>query len=222
MRNIYRAQNQAILSTVGSEFEDDIIAVLKQKYPKNFTAQTGTRLDKEQGTDAIFKMGSDEIRMDVTTNFKNKDMMPFIHETDIPATRIPPSFFKVGVRVGNSYAGGKEFETPVMVVGIDLDEISGASSLGHSYGIHDEELIDNMEKHAGDIMTAVMTVYEDYGTPSPEDREDYGVESVIKPNSKFTTPIKIRDERYKMACERLGIPEDATSYSHAFDTPDFQ
>lgn len=164
----------------GREFESDMICALRHKFQDSriyrIKNMGGTRMDKEEGTD--FLCG--EIRLDATMNFNDKDTMPFIADTGIPATR--NQNFLVGVRHGNTYRGYKGFPQPVIVIGVDMDS--------HTYHQYDIEIIENTQKHAEELMDFASDCLEDYLTVDPKERLDL-YRTPLKPNPSYTEPKNI-------------------------------
>ena len=179
---------------IGNVFESDFYSVLKRKYEKVTCLQTGTDIDKQEGTDITYR----DIRIDCTTDFAMKDFMPAIYETNIPATRTQK--FMIGIRIGNSYKGYTEFQQPTVVIGVNMN--------GHDYNIHEDELLDNLEAHIEELMMAAGDAYEDFITI--EEREELFT-APLKINPRY--PQNITSLRYQQAIERLRMENTQTIYN---------
>lgn len=179
----------------GASFEDDVINMLKSLYnhkPSAFHTKDvrHTDLDKKQGTD--FLVG--EIRFDATLNFFNKDNMPLYSDTGVPAVNYKD--FKLGIRHGNAYKGHTDFETPVIVLGIDISP--------ETYKRHWDVIIDNLKNNIQTIILKACDMLESYTCLDPKEREEL-FETDMKPNSHYTEPTNIKKE-YAIA-NRLHIPD---------------
>lgn len=191
----------------GKEFESDMICALRHKFQDSriyrIKNMGGTRMDKEEGTD--FLCG--EIRLDATMNFNDKDTMPFIADTGIPATR--NQNFLVGVRHGNTYRGYKGFPQPVIVIGVDMDS--------HTYHQYDIEIIENTQKHAEELMDFASDCLEDYLTVDPEERLDL-YRTPLRPNPSYKEPKNI-ESKYAQKNRVRRLPTLPSSVTNAeYDT----
>lgn len=163
-------------NTYGEEFEQEVISIAKHKlgHYKTYkvTDTSKTKDDIEQGTDFIVN----DIRIDATLNFDEKDNMPYIHKTDILAYRGHP--FYTGIRTGNNHKGQyNEFKEPVIVIGCN---VSAAEYRQWAYVISDS-IQDNIQEL---IDIAADDLY-DFETTDPEDRPDI---SYLKPNPRYQAP----------------------------------
>ena len=71
--------------------------------------------DVERGTD----FWDGDIPIDFTLNFEGKNNMFTVFPKTVNISRWFPEF-QFGIRTGNNYAGGTRFQTPVLVVGVDM------------------------------------------------------------------------------------------------------
>lgn len=173
--------------STGKQFESDFISELtsnlNNKYGKDYVIpQINTKLDIEQGTD--LSIADDNIRIDITCNFSKKNNMPFYTESDIPAVNYHN--LKFGIRIGNNYKGYKDFEKPVVVIGIDLNN-------GSEYNNHMNpylQLCDNIKTHYQKILDMVFDVYDDYTITDPEERKELTRKPLNIKNENYTTPKK--------------------------------
>lgn len=105
----------------GDEFEANVIDAIKSNLRKKgqldrLVVHTGDRLDRYQGTD--FEI--DGIRVDATCAFSEKDHMA---KTNFEPIYTQYGDLQFGIRLGNNYKGFTSFEKPVVVVGMDLDNV---------------------------------------------------------------------------------------------------
>ena len=142
----------------GTEFEQDAIFYLGTVLKDKIKNKTATKSDIDEGTDAIYTATETPLRLDFTLNFASKDNMPFIRETNIPATEIDN--FKMGIRIGNTHNGHTSFEEPVVVIGLDLDK----------YREHDNIIIQNIKNNAELLMLDALDCYLDYTATTEEER----------------------------------------------------
>ena len=161
----------------GSDFESDMISALKDGLSQNevyrITSMKGTILDKQQGTD--FLCG--KMRLDATMNFFDKDHMPFIAATGIPA--IPGYNFFIGIRHGNSYKGYTGFQQPVVVIGVDMDP--------YTYGQHDNEIFASIKQNALKLMKSAKICLLDYLMQDPEQRKQLRYHP-LRENPQYVEP----------------------------------
>lgn len=185
--------------SAGKSFESDMIAKARAVMgPNRITSVTGTKLDKEEGTDFTtfditdikaenkadtknYKRMKMELRMDATLNFSNKKNMPFCYETEFPCTQFHN--FQIGIRIGTTYQDENtkkyvyhEFEKPVIVIGIDADE----GEYFQQYDIIQE----NLKKYMPDLILAASDCYQDFITMNPNYRKDLE-SSDLKPNPNY-------------------------------------
>ena len=191
----------------GKEFETDMIGALRHQFQDSriyrIRNMGGTRMDKEEGTD--FLCG--EIRLDATMNFSDKDTMPFIADTGIPATKMQN--FLVGVRHGNTYRGYTGFPQPVIVIGVDMDS--------YTYHQCDNEVIANAEKHAEELMDFASDCLEDYLTVDAEERLDL-YRTPLRPNPSYKEPKNI-EPKYAQSNRVRRLPKLPSSATNAaYDT----
>jgi len=71
--------------------------------------------DVEEGTDFF----DGEIRIDFTINFEGKNNMFTVFKKTVNISPWLPEF-QFGIRTGSNYAGGTRFQTPVLVIGINM------------------------------------------------------------------------------------------------------
>lgn len=105
-----RQRNQ----TVGEHMEETV-AFFAQRVDENTQWVPGSPDDIEQGTDIIIN----DLRLDVTTDFFDKDNVALPIDTNIIA--FDYTTYQLCVRTGNSYKGGQKFTHPVIVIGIPCD-----------------------------------------------------------------------------------------------------
>ena len=170
-------------STIGKEFEDLIYFYMCKIY-NNAIRHLGDDLDTKQGTDIEIN----EIRIDVTLNFSNKDYMPFVYETKIEA--FPGEYFKIGIRHGNSHYNAEkkehynEFDKAVIVVGLDIRP--------KDYYLWDNVIIDNLSKDkynkARKLVYEIEKAYDDYRFIDEQERIDYEIEHILKGNKDYEEP----------------------------------
>ena len=203
MKNIHDLSDLMILDDrqIGKQFEDDICWVLKKKNPTAIKRQIGTNLDTKEGTDFLYQA----LRIDATTDFHGKDNMPFVTETNIPATRWQN--FQIGIRLGNSHHGYTEFPEPVVVLGLSMD--------ARTYRQHQDEIIENLDVHADELMFAATDAYLDYTTTDKEEREEL-FSQPLQPNPSYSPPETLGD-RYK----RLNLFQEETKHNGTPSVPDF-
>ena len=173
---------------VGYEFENDCIHAMNQSLqkidPKTKKIQTpvqkaNAHADKAEGTDAFIGQGRSQIRVDFTLNFDNKQHMPFIKETDIPALGTGENL-KMGIRIGNAHYNSNtnenysEFNEPVIVIGVTCDPYDYV----HNYSNILEE---NVRKNAKKIIEEAMNCYVEY--TETEDRDC--IDKTLIPNNAF-------------------------------------
>jgi hypothetical protein len=133
---------------IGKTFETEFFGTLAVAINKNgvdsIVSTIDSDLDKFFGTDAIF----DDIRIDFTSDFSNKDHMKFVSKNSIK-TRFGNIMF--GVRTGNNVA---EFDEPVVVVGIDM--FAGAMRTNM------DAFFEAVQKNATEIMDNIVNVFFDF------------------------------------------------------------
>ena len=177
-------------TTVGTDFEDNFIFALDKVY-KNMKAYhvdkyTGTKMDKEQGTDCILRDSYSEIRIDPTLNFSHKNYMPYIAESDIRVCGGQNLWF--GVRHGNhhnyKYNG---FDEPVIVIGINMDP--------KDYKANDYTILKNLEKNMDEIVTFAYDCLDDYNTTNVEERKDLPC-TPLRRNPNYRPPKRNLKQRY--------------------------
>ena len=177
----------------GKDFEGDMISTLKKAFKdsKTFiiTDTRGTEYDTKEGTDFMCR----ERRLDATINFKNKNNMPFIMETDIEAY---PGFpFKIGIRHGNNHMGEYHgFEEPVVIIGIDIPPII--------YSNYEDDIKKSIEKNAQELMMTAEDCYYSYA-----EKENLDLQWLRNPNY---TPPKNLETKYKESNDYLNeyIPDN--------------
>jgi hypothetical protein len=165
----------------GKDFEDDVIEILKSKF-SNIKTCSDTSLDAKEGTDFIYN----QLRVDLTLNFDEKEFMPFEFTTDVPA--ILSQNFKIGIRHGNSHNNYTEFETPVVVIGINMDAAT--------YKANKYQILNNVRNHAEDIIYAATDAYLDYISTEKEDRETL-FSAPLKTNDRYVKPRHIGETHRK-------------------------
>lgn len=167
----------------GKEFEDSVIFALKETFKNNKTYNivnyTGTDQDIKEGTD--FTCGG--IRFDATTNFSEKNNMPWIMDTGLDAT--PFHNFQLGIRNHNNR---KAFPAPVIVLGIDIDP--------YTYNIYSEYIENKLQEHAQELMYMANDCLDDYQITDPEERKDMDIQPILKQNPDYTQPRNLT-ENYK-------------------------
>ena len=170
--------------SVGTDFEQLVIFVLKQKfkYIKSYkiTDHTGTKLDKEQGTD--FTCG--EIRFDATTNFSEKNNMPWIKDTELEAT--PFKNFMLGIRNHNNK---QPFEQPVVIIGLDVEP--------REYHLYEDLIEENLKKHAKELINQASECLDDYQAADEKTRQELGIETVLTKNPEYEPPRKGLPPKYE-------------------------
>lgn len=172
-REIFGEHNRTV--TVGSEFEADFLEILSKKY-KKLESRIGSLTDKHEGTDFVLN----DVRIDTTLQFSNKNFMPFIYETKIPAT--PHENFTMGIRIGNSHNGYTEFPKPVVVIGLDMTP--------HEYDVWENVIEDNLTRYADDIILTITDVYLTYTSQEEEDRNGLAI-PCLTPNKNYKQPKNI-------------------------------
>lgn len=146
----------------GKQFEEDTIHILSQRFRNDryYRTQrckiidcTDKDMDHKAGTDFIYKSPDcTELRIDLTLRFEDKHYMPYIAETEIPATE--SQNFKIGIKHGNTHHGYTEFEKPVVVVGLSM--------LPQDYREHEDEILSNIMDHFDDLICEAQSAYESY------------------------------------------------------------
>ena len=169
----------------GYEFEKDTIWALRKSHP-TLENCIGTDLDKCEGTDFIHN----SVRFDITLDFKNKDHMPFMIDTDIKVTQ--NDTMHMGVRIGNRHNGYTEFPEPVIILGLNMDS--------RTYKKREDEIVDNLVKQADDIIMTANDVYLDYTTTDQDERQDL-FDLQLEVNKKFRKPKTI-SQRYDILNEQ--------------------
>ena len=157
----------------GKLFEEDVIGILSRRfctdrYYKSRQCRiincAGMDIDQKAGTDFIYKsIDCTELRIDLTLDFEEKKCMPYIVETDIPAT--DSKNFKMGIRHGNTHNGYTEFDKPVVVVGLEMSP--------QDYRIHEDEILDNIMSHYDDLICEAQSIYEAYTEKEYADDVDW-------------------------------------------------
>jgi hypothetical protein len=182
----------------GDSFEESFIKSLKKTFHDTRSFKiiqtTNTKLDYEQGTDVIYKdKYNSTIRLDPTLNFsgqadietgrigdgkpKSEKHMPFLLETGIPAFPNSPYNFKMGIRIGVTHKGlYKDFEEPVIVVGLDMDP--------KVYDKYSTMICEQMDRRMRDIINVAEDCLTDYNTMDPKDREELWARP-LEPNPDF-------------------------------------
>jgi len=168
---------------IGTIFEQDAVFCLNTVLNDRLKNVTDAEADTKEGTDAFYYMSKKPLRIDFTLNFSNKDNMPFIYETDIPATNI--NNFKIGIRIGNTFNEHTSFKEPVIVIGVDLE----------NYYENDNIIMSNMTKYAEKLMLIACDCYLDYTATTEDDREAI-FDSDLKSNPKYTEHEKT-SEKFK-------------------------
>lgn len=169
---------------VGKTFEKDFCRLMI-KHDFEIIPTVKTKEDTERGTDLIMK-GFDEsnenayMRIDVTLDFSNKDNMPFIYDTGVSAT--PYETYKMGIRIGNTNEGHKNFKDPVVVIGIDM--------LPHEFKKWQTRIIERLEANQCNklfyLLDLARDAYEDY-TKCGEERKDL-IEKPLRKNPRYVEP----------------------------------
>lgn len=153
-------------------------------------------MDHYQGTDMIV---DNDTHIDATADFADKDHMPLWKETDIPATI--SRNFKIGIRTGNSYKNYTEFNTPVVVVGID-------ASPG-DYDANCDVIESNISKHIGEILMEcqdMKMLFEEYlETKDKEAIADYRVKK------RSFTADDVKKSRYQEALLKLHVEQPSAN-----------
>ena len=163
------------LDSAGQMLEADFLGILSKKY-KKLESRIGSLTDKHEGTDFVLN----DVRIDTTLQFSNKDFMPFIYETKIPAT--PYENFTMGIRIGNSHNGYTEFPKPVVVIGLDMTP--------HEYKVWENVIEDNLTRYADDIIITITDVYLTYTLQEEEDRDGLAIPCLIS-NKNYEQPKTI-------------------------------
>ena len=182
-----------IIDSPGKRFENDVISTLRKMYSEGITDTVGTKMDTELGVDFILE---DEIGADTTLNFENKDHMPLIRETNIPATL--SQNFKLGLRTGNNYKGYTEFEKPVIVVGLNMD--------AKTYDANDYDITVNIKKHGRELMDAIFNFYYDVDDFMAEESKEIPDVKENK-NAKYTQKQQ-KKSKYQQLIEYFGSTMD--------------
>ena len=205
----HNPQNITSFDKTGTEFEHSFIVLLKQQFrnSKTFkiTELSGTVQDTEQGTD--FLCG--EIRIDPTTNFSHKNNMPYIAETQIPAT--PTQNFQIGIRHGNNYGGHyTPFEHPVVVIGLNITP--------PEYYKYQDYIDSNIAKHAENLMIAASDALDDYTTTDLKEREELFT-TPLRPNPTYKQPrdISIRYKRIEQLRQKFDFTGESNDTSYSID-----
>lgn len=187
----------------GKEFEGDFIAALKTQFKDNKSYRiqiyTGAKMDREQGTD----LTCGELRLDPTLNFSHKNCMPYIYETDIPAT--PCHNFKMGIRHGNRHDGQyTPFEQAVIVIGVDM--------ASDEYKVWRNDLLDSINEHAEELIMTADDCYLDYITTDKKERQDL-FSTPLKDNPDYRVPKELNGQYAEIRRFRIEInaPEMATA-----------
>ena len=177
----------------GNEFENDLSWALK-KSCKSLENCIGTEIDYNEGTDFRHK----DLRIDATLDFEYKEIyMPFSFDTKIPAGA--GQNFQIGIRLGNTHNGYTEFPKPVVVVGLRMD--------AHMYRQYQDEIFDNMIKHADDLMFAINDAHLDYITTDEQERKELFTQPLRK-NNKYKRPRKLGEEFDKLNQQQYKLMEN--------------
>lgn len=182
----------------GTEFEQTVIAIMRKTLPSGwkFKSTLSSKDDHEQGTDAM----CGEIRIDLTSNFTNKNYMPYIQDTGIPATRF--TNFKIGIRHGNHHDRSYHpFDEPVVVIGVDMTP--------REFYQNQDEIEVNVKEHAEELMTMATDTLIDYTTTDPEERKIIDTQP-LRPNPLYRQPKNLPDRyrRFEEARARFAFLED--------------
>lgn len=173
----------------GKDFENLFCHTLGETYKssKNYNVQsyTGTRIDTEQGTDAIFNDGHSKIRLDPTLNFYHKNYMPYIADSNIKCGNKTLWF---GIRHGNHHNGEYHpFPEPVVVVGLNAEP----KEYNEDFFIIESDLKNNMT----DIITFAYDCLEDYNATVVTERQEL-FSTPLRKNPDYRPPKKNIKERY--------------------------
>jgi hypothetical protein len=128
-----------IKTSLGVEFEQELCEVCRETFHnmgdvKGFQSVNGTKADLEQGTDCYIW----GVPVDFTYNFEGKD-----HTEELPESIITrEATFRFGVRTGNSHNGYTQFDTPVLVIGIDETDSFVRMFLGNIVEAFKNKLMD--------------------------------------------------------------------------------
>ena len=129
-----------------------IMSVKRGIINSDVNVTVGTDDDTLRGTDLII----DDIRVDFTSNFSNKDHLTFTHESAIK-TKLGKVLF--GIRTGNSRV---DFEEPVVVVGVDC--------FGNVLNKELDGFFDDVQNHIKEIVDEIVNTFFDF-----EDAREGGV-----------------------------------------------
>lgn len=123
----------------------------KENAEQRLKRYTGSKLDKEQGTDAIY---DNKVRIDFTINFNNKDHM--VNTKDTGLTVYNHHNLLIGIRTGNNYGADNytKFEKPVVVLGVNMTP--------GEFKKHDDIITSNLTFHGTKILNLALEHYEKY------------------------------------------------------------
>lgn len=142
--------------------------------------------DKEEGTD----LEIDGLRIDLTTNFDNKDYMPFITDTNIPiCDNLYDETFKIGIRHGNSHKGYTAFPEPVIVIGFNIDN-------NRLYEQNADEISKCIAKNIDEIIGISLDIYDEYHVQSKKEFDEL-YSKPLKPNPRYIPPRTKTNTRYE-------------------------
>ena len=197
------------LETDGKEFEHGVINIMHGMFDKNKKHEiidVGEDMDKKQGTDVII----DNIHVDFTLNFENKDNMPFIYDTMIDAGY--GKTFCIGVRHGNEKK--INFNEEAYVVGVTMP----------SYEYHDDvqqdKLYECFKKSINTIIRQIKDIREDYITTDMKKRKDEDVYHALEVNPKYNFKSKKHERLLKKYKEREAV--QFTLNAESEETDDYE
>ena len=197
----YQPKNTVrIARTAGEHFEDEFQTAMFKALPS--LEKTTEEVDKKEGADFLINQG--EIRLDTTLDFTNKKFVPFVFDTQIPATS--DQTFKIGIRIGNAHNGYTEFSKPVVVIGLDLDP--------YAYKMSESTIAQNLLTHRDELRNAIYDAHLDYTTLDKKEREETLFAEPLRPNPNYREPRAITDCMKKYNDMQYKIMENKEDFAY--------
>lgn len=129
---------------LGRELEDGLRFVFKKYYRNDFVLPTKEQ-DEKEGTDCFVR----GLRVDFTADMAAKDHCEVSNQTEFDLG--DDVKVQYGVRTGNSYCGGTQFDEPVLVIGVTGDQRFVYTNM--------LELLDRVKAHVDEILALGEDVY---------------------------------------------------------------
>lgn len=159
---------------IGTDFESYVFTAVKSTFDEfhregkykgcyDIECTTGTKLDKEQGTDFVC---DDIMRIDVTTNISQKDNLVYKHHIETPYHAACGQNFCLNIRRGNNYRNQfHEFDQPVIVIGVDMPS--------KDFYANEDAIMENLHTYAKEIIDSAYDLhyaYENIRSQEPQRR----------------------------------------------------